>query len=107
MRTKIIVAIGVALIIPSSLLAAQRLGEYQAPRAPEIVYAQTCGYCHGRNVGPIILGRHLPADYIKLMARSGRNGMPAFRPTEVTKSELDGLAKWIAASPTPAKEHGH
>ena len=107
MRTLFASVVGFALIVPSVLWGAQKLGEYQAPRAPEVVYAQTCGYCHGRNVGPIILGRHLPADYIKMTARNGRNAMPAFRPTEVTNDELDGLATWISTSSTPTKEQGH
>lgn len=98
---------GMALTASSALLDAQKPMEYQAPRKPEIIYSKVCGYCHGRNVGPIILGRHLPANYISLMARNGRNGMPAFRPTEITNPELDALAAWIAASPTPSKEHGH
>ena len=106
-RKLCVAALVVGLIVPDTLWAAQKLGEYPAPRAPQVVYAQTCGYCHGRNVGPIILGRQLPADYIKAMARGGRNGMPAFRPTEITKGELDGLAVWISASPKPAKELGH
>ncbi|WP_353228901.1 cytochrome c [Novosphingobium sp.] len=107
MKALVVAAAGLTLIAPGALWAAQKLGEVQAPRAPQTVYAQTCGYCHGRNVGPIILGRHLPAEYIRQMARSGRNGMPAFRPTEVTNAELDGLAQWISASAAPAKELGH
>lgn len=107
MRKIFAAAVGLALVSPAALSGAEKLGEYQAPRKPEVVYTQICGYCHGRNVGPIILGRKLPASYIALMARNGRNGMPAFRPTEISKAELDGLAKWISASSAPAKEHGH
>ena len=87
-------------------MAAQKLGEYQAPRSPDQVYAKICGYCHGRNVGPILLGRNLPPEAIRLIARNGQNGMPAFRPTEVTDAELDALAKWIATSKASSKEHG-
>ncbi|MFM7028977.1 MAG: c-type cytochrome [Chakrabartia sp.] len=86
--------------------ASQKLGDYQAPRAPEVVYAKVCGYCHGRNIGPILLGRKLPEDMVKLIAREGRNGMPAFRPTEVTNAELDALAKWIATAAPRAQEQG-
>lgn len=88
------------------LLAAQKLGETQPLRAPEVVYAKTCGYCHGRNVGPIILGRALPADAIKYIVRHGQNGMPAFRPTEIKPSELDALAVWIEKSTARSGEHG-
>jgi mono/diheme cytochrome c family protein len=107
MRALFVSVVGITLIVPSVLWGAQKLGEYPAPRAPEVVYAKTCGYCHGRNVGPIILGRNLPADYVKTMARNGRNAMPAFRPTEVTNGELNGLANWISTSSTPTKEQGH
>jgi mono/diheme cytochrome c family protein len=38
--------------------------------------------------------------------RHGQNGMPAFRPTEITRSELDALAKWISASKADPAEKG-
>lgn len=77
-----------------------------APRAPAAVYAQTCGYCHGANVGPVILGRALPAPMIMATARSGRGAMPAFRPTEISDAELAALAAWVAASQPAQGEHG-
>ncbi|QCI94476.1 cytochrome c [Novosphingobium sp. EMRT-2] len=96
----------IVLALAGPVAAQQRLGEVQAPRAPEQVYAKVCGYCHGRNVGPILLGRHLPAETVKYVARHGQNGMPAFRPTEVTPAELDALAAWIATAPARKEEHG-
>jgi mono/diheme cytochrome c family protein len=96
----------VGLSLASTAFAAQKLGEYQTERSPEVVYGKVCGYCHGKNVGPIILGRKLDPDMIKAVARQGRNGMPAFRPTEVTKAELDALAAWISKSPARTEEHG-
>lgn len=95
-----------ALGIASSAFAAQKLGEYQVDRAPEVVYAKVCGYCHGRNIGPILFGRNLNPDMIKAVARQGRNGMPAFRPTEVSRAELDALATWISKAPSRPEEHG-
>ena len=86
--------------------SAQQLGQTLPQRAPARTYAGTCGYCHGTNVGPILLGRHLPVAYIKAMARAGRNGMPAFRPSEVTPAELDALAQWISTAPRHPEEHG-
>jgi mono/diheme cytochrome c family protein len=76
------------------------------PRPAQTVYAEVCGYCHGRNVGPILLGRMLPADYIAAMVRTGRNGMPAFRPTEVSPQELEALAAWISSADADPEEHG-
>lgn len=90
----------------SAAQAGQKLGDYQAQRAPEAVYAKVCGYCHGRNIGPILLGRKLPVDMITLVVREGRNGMPAFRPTEVSNAELEALAKWISKAPPRKGEHG-
>ncbi len=101
----LVLAIG-AMASAAPLLAGQKLGEVQPLRTPEQVYAKTCGYCHGRNVGPIILGRALPADTVKYIVRHGQNGMPAFRPTEVKPSELDALATWIEKSPSRTGEHG-
>jgi mono/diheme cytochrome c family protein len=84
----------------------QKLGETLSQRSPARTYAGTCAYCHGTNVGPIILGRHLPAAYIKGMVRAGRNGMPAFRPTEISAAELETLSTWVAASAANPVEHG-
>jgi mono/diheme cytochrome c family protein len=48
----------------------------------------------------------LPADAIKIIVRHGQNGMPAFRPTEITNSELEKLGQWISASKADPKELG-
>lgn len=75
------------------------------PRPPEVIYARTCGYCHGARVAPVIRGRKLPADLITTYVRSGPRAMPAFRPTEISNAELAALAKWINASQADPKEH--
>lgn len=108
MRRGLAWALGTAFVLTGAAAAApsQKLGDYQPTRQPEAVYETVCGYCHGRNVGPILLGRKLPADMVKLIAREGRNGMPAFRPTEITNEELDALAKWISTSAPNKGDHG-
>ena len=73
---------------------------------PATIYAHVCGYCHGTNVGPIILGKHVPVDVIKMYVRRGPAAMPAFRPTEITDAELDALAQWISVSQPNPTEHG-
>ncbi len=76
------------------------------PRSAEKVYASTCGYCHGRNVGPVILGRGLPVPAIEAMVRNGLNAMPAFRPSEISDAELAAVAAWVSNSPANPQEHG-
>jgi mono/diheme cytochrome c family protein len=99
--------LAVAAVIAGESYAAQKLGEAQSERAPETLYAKTCGYCHGKNVGPVIRGRALPVATIKSIVRRGQHGMPAFRPTEITNAELDALAAWIAKSKADPKELGY
>ena len=76
------------------------------PRAPEAIYAKTCGYCHGARVAPVIRGRKLPVEVITSCVRSGPRAMPAFRPTEISNAELAALAKWISTSKADPKEIG-
>lgn len=78
----------------------------RAPRPPEKIYASVCGYCHGHNVGPVILGRQLPAAAIAQFVRRGQGAMPAFRPTEISDDELKALGAWIQASKADPKEQG-
>ena len=76
------------------------------PREPAKVYAAVCGYCHGANVGPIILGRSLPPALVQTLVRNGKNAMPSFRPTEISDAELSALAAWVAASVANPAEKG-
>jgi len=99
--------------IPVLLAGAASLGgcglaarAQDAPRPPETIYASTCGYCHGHNVGPIIRGRGLPPEAVVPIVRAGLGAMPAFKPTEITDAELAGLARWISESAADPKEHG-
>ncbi|MEO0031661.1 MAG: hypothetical protein RIS94_1419 [Pseudomonadota bacterium] len=75
-----------------------------APRAPEAIYARVCGYCHGQHVAPVIRGRGLPADLIRQYVRTGPRAMPAFRPTEISDTELKALAQWVSTSKADPKE---
>ena len=73
---------------------------------PEGTYSRTCGYCHGANVGPAILGLHLPAELIRSAVRTGPGAMPAFRQTEISDADLERLSEWISDSPAETHEHG-
>lgn len=104
MRRAALILAGLALA--GTAQAAQKLGEVQPQRSPEQVYGAVCGYCHGRNVGPVIRGRALPHEAIEYIVRHGQNAMPAFRPTEVTPAELKALALWVEKSSADPKEKG-
>lgn len=98
-------AAGIVIASGAAFAAGQTKPAYEG-RAPQDVYRVTCGYCHGHNVGPLILGRKLPSAAIQTMVRAGRGAMPAFRPTEITNAELVALSQWIEKSKANAKEHG-
>lgn len=97
-----------AVAVPLLLAAAALMGA--APpipaRAPEVIYARTCAYCHAAGVAPSIRGRGLPVEGVITYVRSGPRGMPAFRPTEITNAELAALAKWISVSKADSREKG-
>jgi len=102
----LIAATGAALVAaPGDTAQAQATYEI-APRAPEYLYARTCGYCHGHNVAPLIRGRNLPPAVIQAVVRSGMGAMPAFKPTEITNTELQALAQWLSTAPADPQEHG-
>lgn len=105
MSTRIGTAVlSVLLLLPGAVLA--EAPPSATPRAPAKVYAAVCGYCHGANVGPIILGRALPTELITTLVRNGKNAMPAFRPTEISDAELAAVAAWVSASAANPVEMG-
>ena len=97
---------GLAAVASAASMASAQPANDPPARSPQHIYDRTCGYCHGHNVGPLILGRQLPASVIAALVRSGQGAMPAFKPTEITNQELDALAAWIEASPSDTTEHG-
>jgi mono/diheme cytochrome c family protein len=103
---KRVVFLAAGLALAGTAQAAQKLGDVQPKRSPEQVYAATCGYCHGTNVGPVIRGRAIPAATVEAIVRAGQNAMPAFRPTEITPAELKGLSVWVEQSAADPKEKG-
>lgn len=59
------------------------------------VYDKVCRYCHEANVGPAIVGRNLPPDYIKNVVRNGNRAMPAFRASEINDATLAEVVKLV------------
>ena len=103
------VSIAAACVAAGALRVIAAAGEpppSATPRPPEAVYHETCGYCHGRNVGPIILGRHLPVAYTRERVRAGVNAMPAFRSTEISDVELSALAAFVESTGADPGEKG-
>ncbi|WP_240624626.1 c-type cytochrome [Aurantiacibacter odishensis] len=97
---------GVGMATGFSMSASAQATYEIEPRAPEYLYARTCGYCHGHNIAPIIRGRALPPAVTAAIVRSGMGAMPAFKPTEITDAELQALAEWLAQSEADPEEHG-
>jgi mono/diheme cytochrome c family protein len=79
---------------------AQSAGQWKGPQQ---IYGTICQYCHLTNVGPVLFGRQLPATYTVALVRSGRNGMPAFRPSEMSNAELLALGQWLEQSQPDTK----
>lgn len=73
-------------------------------RNAEQLYRQVCARCHETRVGPPLLGRELAPVVVESLVRQGRNGMPAFRESEISPAELAALGALISASPAgPAR----
>jgi mono/diheme cytochrome c family protein len=78
----------------------------------EGVYQRHCSWCHdpgmnnpgtqqltktrGEANGILIDRDNLVDIYVKTIVRQGLNAMPAFKPTQITESELDALAAFLA-----------
>jgi mono/diheme cytochrome c family protein len=63
------------------------------------IYTKVCALCHETRVGPSITGRQLHSEAVKIFVRHGSNGMPAFRPSEISPAELEAIAQFIMTSP--------
>ena len=78
----------------------------------EAIYQANCSHCHdpgmnnpgtqqltktrGEENGILIDRDNLVDVYVKTIVRNGLNGMPTFKPTQITDSELDALAEFLA-----------
>lgn len=78
-------------------------GQYESPKQ---MYQLSCAQCHDTGVGPALFGRSLAVDYITYMVRHGRAGMPAFKPSDYSDSDVRQLATWISTQPKPAQTEG-
>jgi mono/diheme cytochrome c family protein len=106
----------------SSTFAADPPGD---PARGKAVFDRNCVFCHGPGmhggallagtaslqakyrgqVPPVLEERNdLQAAYVMLVVRRGAEGMPFFRPTEVTNQELRDLAAYLTRNATQAGE---
>jgi len=73
-------------------------------RSGEQVWMETCGYCHGKGIGPELRGRALPLETIRVWTRYGLRQMPAFTETAISDVELEALGEWMAVQPVPGQQ---
>ena len=105
-------AVASLLILPFAHGGAAAQDQDSALALGERIYLDKCEYCHGDGVqqgGTFVLGARyqdaLPAlltertdlapEYIGAVLRTWTNGMAAFRPTEITDSELEALIAYL------------
>tara|TARA_R110000772_G_scaffold38354_20_gene90561 strand:+ start:455 stop:697 length:243 start_codon:yes stop_codon:yes gene_type:complete len=62
------------------------------------IFDKVCQYCHTQNVGPVLTGRNLPPVFFTVIARSGLRAMPAFRPSELSDSDLEKIGIYLSES---------
>jgi len=103
-------------IICGSVLAAEPSDPYTAGRA---VYTKWCAPCHDPGVihpgtnaltakyqgvksGVLLEWKDLPPELVRHLVRNGISVMPQFRKTEISDTDLDALAKFLARN-TPAQ----
>lgn len=67
------------------------------------VYAKVCHYCHDAGVGPVLLGRQLPPEYVQLMVRRGLRAMPAFSAAFIDDAALADVGRYIQQSAPPSR----
>lgn len=100
-------ATAAAMLLAAACLPA---GAAEAPqwRDGKQLYDKLCGHCHKPSVGvgPLLEGRELPLEYLKVIVRNGLNAMPAFPESHVDDDALAKLGGYLATltPPTPGPE---
>lgn len=62
------------------------------------VYAKTCSFCHDTGIGPALVGRNLPPEYISTVVRNGFRAMPTFRSAEIDDIALEELSIYVSSA---------
>jgi len=98
-----------ALVVIAAMLATAA-GQAATPIDGRTAFRAHCGFCHLEGgTGTIMLGRRVPkgqallearpdlhADYVRAVARSGLNSMPALTRVEVDDATLAAIADYLA-----------
>jgi cytochrome c5 len=76
----------------------QSAGEWNGPRQ---LWRETCSYCHNERLAPELRGAGVSAQALISAVRKGPNAMPSFARSVVSDTELEQLARWLAAQQKP------
>lgn len=70
------------------------------------LYEKVCGHCHKPEVGvgPVLAGRELPVEYVRVILRNGFNGMPAFPASFIDDESIAQVAEYVSKLPAPAPQ---
>lgn len=94
-------AAGTAVLLALGLAAAAQAAAPSPPAADDKgrrFYEKVCARCHEAGIGPVLRGRGLPPALFTTIARTGLNGMPAFRVSDVDDETLQAVADYLATS---------
>lgn len=79
------------------------LDKTSIPNDPaEAVFQQVCMSCHAVGVGPVITGRELDVEAVKMFVRNGSRAMPAFTESMIDDATLQQVAELVSKSKAPA-----
>ena len=93
LRTAFLIVSAAGLLVVAAAVQAQSAGEW---RNAEHLYNSSCTFCHDTGVGPVLKGVGWPEEYIEIRVRNGYRAMPAFKPSEISRSDIEDLARWLA-----------
>lgn len=120
---KLLAALGAITALTSFSVAAQERGEDidRADLPGRVIFERQCAICHGVGVGDdrspqlpgtaaleeryrgsqpgaLELRSNLPAPVLRVFVRRGIGAMPSFRPSELSDSDIEAIADYLAAT---------
>jgi len=102
----------ILFLAPILLLAGTSIGHAGPGMTGKQVFDKHCSHCHNPGIGhpgTMQLARtrgqdqavleqrdNLAPEYVKYIVRHGLNAMPPFKPSNITREELDALADYLS-----------